>query len=74
MPLTAEGKADAVIVAEVFKNVSFDMCISSPYVRTQATIKPTCDQKKLTLRTDESLKERVRGKLGNQGDELQRRR
>lgn len=74
MPLTAEGKADAVIVAEVLKNVSFDMCISSPYVRTQQTIKPTCDQKKLTLRTDERLKERVRGKLGNQGDELQRRR
>lgn len=74
MPLTAEGEADAFTVAKVLKDVSFDMCISSPYLRTKQTIKPTCDQKKLTLRTDERLKERIRGKLGNQGDELLRRR
>ncbi|HCU41897.1 MAG TPA: histidine phosphatase family protein [Leuconostoc pseudomesenteroides] len=74
MPLTVEGEADAVVVAEVLKDVSFDFCISSPYMRTRQRIKPICDQKKLTLKIDERLKERVRGELGNQGDELQRQR
>ncbi|WP_275040405.1 histidine phosphatase family protein, partial [Oenococcus oeni] len=47
-----------------------DFCLSSPYKRTIETILPLVKQLNLDLHTDPRLKERIRGKVNDNYQEL----
>ncbi|MFT9406120.1 MAG: histidine phosphatase family protein [Lentilactobacillus hilgardii] len=74
MPLTQVGRDNSLAVLDVLKDISFDFCISSPYKRTLQTIEPLVSEKKLKVHTDERLKERVRGDIGENGNLLLKKR
>ena len=64
-PLTAEGQADSKIVLETLKDKEIDAFYSSPYKRSMDTIWETAEYYQMTIQTDERLREREKGKDGN---------
>ena len=74
MPLTAEGKRDSLKVLNKLNNAHFDFCLSSPYKRTIETILPLVKQLNLDLHTDPRLKERIRGEVNDNYQELLKKR
>lgn len=64
-PLTDEGLADSGKVTEFLRNTKVDSFISSPYKRSFDTIKGSADEKKMTILTDERLRERKNGPESN---------
>ncbi|MBP3540400.1 MAG: histidine phosphatase family protein [Clostridia bacterium] len=64
-PLTQEGLADSHVVLEALRGKPIDVCYSSPYQRSRDTIAETAAHFGLEIHTDERLRERVKGKEGN---------
>lgn len=64
-PLTAEGQADSKIVLETLKDKEIDAFYCSPYKRSMDTIWETAEYYQMTIQTDERLREREKGKDGN---------
>lgn len=64
-PLTPEGEADSKIVLETLRDKEIGVFYCSPYKRSMATIQETADYYRMTVRTDERLREREKGDEGN---------
>ncbi|MBP2078274.1 histidine phosphatase family protein [Oceanobacillus polygoni] len=60
-PLTNEGIKQARELASFFKdlNITFDLILSSPYLRAIESIKPFAELTNTTVQIDERLKERI---------------
>ncbi len=56
--LSDEGMIDRLKAAEVLEGISFDCAVSSPYRRSLETIEPILKSRKLSVVTDERLRER----------------
>ena len=65
-PLTEEGRADALRVAEFFREISLDCAVSSPYLRSRDTIRPAAAEHGLTIREIEDFRERTCGDTGGE--------
>ncbi len=72
-PLTAEGQADSKIVLETLKDKEIDCFYCSPYKRSMDTIQETAEYYQMTIQTDERLREREKGKDGNNHGMFQKR-
>lgn len=64
-PLTSEGKTDSEQVVEFFKDKQIDVFYCSPYKRSIDTIKKTAELFGKNIILDERLREREKGKDGN---------
>lgn len=64
-PLTKEGKEDAQMVVEFFKDKTIDVFYCSPYLRSIDTIAATAAYFEKEIITDERLREREKGPDGN---------
>ncbi|WP_010650583.1 histidine phosphatase family protein [Oceanobacillus massiliensis] len=60
-PLTREGIRQAAALSDFFKelDISFDLILSSPFLRAIESIKPYAEANGLTIKTDERLQERI---------------
>ncbi len=65
-PLTAEGKVDRALVLETLRDKEIDVFYCSPYLRSMDTIKETAEYYGMEIHTDERLREREKGKNGNE--------
>ena len=72
-PLTGEGKKDSAIVLEFLKDKHIDAFYSSPYKRSMDTIADSADFFGKDIITDEDLREREKGKNGNNHGMFQKR-
>ena len=72
-PLTEEGKKDAKIVLEFFKDKKIDAFYCSPYLRSMDTILETADFFGKEIITYEGLREREKGINGNNAGMFQKR-
>ncbi len=72
-PLTAEGKEDAKIVLEFFKDKQIDVFACSPYLRSVDTIGDTSDYFHTGIILDNRLREREKGPDGNNHGMFQKR-
>ena len=61
-PLTPDGHEKAHLLAEHFKDTSFDAVYSSPYLRAMDTVRPLCLEKSLPLKKDDRLREWMGGR------------
>lgn len=64
-PLTEEGQRDAQIVLDTLRDKNIDAFYCSPYKRSIDTIKSTAEYFGMQIITDERLREREKGKHGN---------
>ncbi|TFB21788.1 histidine phosphatase family protein [Filobacillus milosensis] len=60
--LTAEGREQALALAEFFKDKQVNQIISSPYNRAIQSIMPTAEEKELDLFVHKNLRERALSK------------
>lgn len=58
-PLTPEGEAQAVALADLFAPLGIDRIVSSPYRRALASVEPLAARLGLPIETDDRLVERV---------------
>lgn len=72
-PLTAEGKEDAKKVFEFLKDKNIDKFYCSPYTRSMDTIAEKAEYFGKEIIADERLREREKGKDGNQQGMFQKR-
>ncbi|MBE5882943.1 MAG: histidine phosphatase family protein [Lachnospiraceae bacterium] len=72
-PLTEEGAADAKIVLDTLKDKEIDCFYCSPYKRSLSTIQETADYYGRSIQTDERLREREKGRDGNNHGMFQKR-
>ncbi len=72
-PLTEEGKADSRIVLDFLKDKQIDRFYCSPYKRSLDTIAGTAAYYGKEIITDERLREREKGKNGNNHGMFQKR-
>jgi len=72
-PLTDEGKTDTRIVADFFREIHVDFFLSSPYVRSVDTVRPSAAEKNMTIATDTRLREREKGRNGNSPEMFRKR-
>lgn len=71
--LSEEGRQDRMKAAELLYSVSFDAAVSSPYRRSIETIRPLIDAQRLSLETDDRLRERDKGEGSNHHEMFRRR-
>lgn len=64
-PLTDEGQRDTQLVLDTLKDKKIDAFYCSPYRRSIDTIKSTAEHFGMSVITDERLREREKGKHGN---------
>lgn len=72
-PLTDEGKTDSEKVVEFFKGKQIDIFYCSPYKRSIDTIQKTADMFRKEIISDERLREREKGKDGNNFEMFRKR-
>jgi len=72
-PLTKEGMEDRKVVLEVLKDKEIDVFYCSPYQRSISTIQEAADYYKLDIHTDERLRERKKGRIGNTHELIRKR-
>ncbi|MBQ3514588.1 MAG: histidine phosphatase family protein [Lachnospiraceae bacterium] len=72
-PLSEEGMADSEQVVKKLHDIPFDYAISSPYIRSVDTIKECAKDHKLEIHMDERLRERQKGRDGNNFTMFQKR-
>ena len=58
-PLSEEGRAQAETLTDWFADKEIDLIVSSPYLRATRTIAPLVQRRKIELKLDSRLKERV---------------
>lgn len=58
-PLTTEGKVQATLLADFFRELQVERIVSSPFLRACESIKPLAEQLRITVEIDERLKERL---------------
>jgi len=57
--LTAEGRRQARVLADLLSSYRVERVFSSPFARATESIRPLCNRAKLPLETDDRLVERV---------------
>ncbi len=72
-PLTQEGIEDSKKITTFFKNIHIDIFISSPYERSVGTILGSAEQRKMSIITDERLRERRARKSSNNFQMMRKR-
>lgn len=72
-PLTEEGKQDAQVVIQFFKDKDIESFYCSPYKRSIDTIAESAEYFKKDIITDERLREREKGPDGNKQGMFQKR-
>lgn len=65
-PLTVEGKRDREQVEVTLQEITLDAAVCSPYTRSIDTIAACATAHGLEIRLDERLRERQKGKSGNE--------
>lgn len=73
-PLTVEGLTDSLKVTNTLKDIPFDYCVSSPYIRSIETIRDCASSHGLKIEIEERFHERLRGQGGGNRLELLNRR
>lgn len=58
-PLTTLGEAQAVLLADFFRDLQIERIVSSPFLRACQSITPLAEQLGITVEVDERLKERL---------------
>ena len=72
-PLSAEGLQDRLAALEFLKDKPVDAIYSSPYPRSYDTVAPVAAHFGLTIQTDDRLRERQPGPIGNTRELMRRR-
>jgi 2,3-bisphosphoglycerate-dependent phosphoglycerate mutase len=72
-PLSSAGLSDSGAVTLALRDITIDLIISSPYIRTVDTIRETASEHGLEIVTDERLREREQGSLPNSWEMIARR-
>ncbi|WP_379248741.1 histidine phosphatase family protein [Paenibacillus sp. GCM10028914] len=61
--LSEKGKGDSQTILEIFKSVHIEIFVSSPYMRSIETIRPTSNDQHKEITIEEDLRERIIGEF-----------
>lgn len=71
-PLTESGSKDSALVTIALRDIKFDYCACSTYIRSINTIKECAESHHLEIHTDPRFRERTRGKNNTRESMYQR--
>src|SRR5689334_14138742 len=70
IPLNAKGEEQAQELAQVLKDINFDLAFSSDLIRAKRTTEIVALEKQLMIETTKTLRERAFGEFEGQSIEL----